>query len=95
MLVATNCLSFGARAGNIRLSEASESGKIWIVYSSEQKLDSVHGQRAAEIFEKLSVPSNDLVWSETNEELKLKIGFVPVLDLATEVKSGISSTECE
>jgi hypothetical protein len=95
MLVATNCLSFGARAGNIRLSEEIESGKIWIVYSSEQKLDSVHGQRAAEIFEKLSVPSNDLVWSETNEELKLKIGFVPVLDLATEVKSGISSTECE
>jgi len=95
MLVATNCLSFGARTGNIRLSEESDSGKIWIVYSSENKLDSDHGQRAAEIFEKLSIPSDDLVWSETNEELKLKIGFVPVSDLATEVKSGISSTECE
>ena len=95
MLVATNCLSFGARAANIRLSEASESGKIWIVYSSEHKLDSDHGQRAAEIFEELNIPPDDLVWSETNEELKLKIGFVPVSDLATEAKSGISSTECE
>jgi hypothetical protein len=95
MLVATNCLSFGARVGNIRLSEESESGKIWIVYSSEHKLDSDHGQRAAEIFERLNIPSDDLVWSETNQELKLKIGFVPVSDLATEVKLGISPTECE
>jgi hypothetical protein len=95
MLVATNCLSFGARTGNIRLSEESESGKIWIVYSSEHKLDSDHGQRAAKIFEKLNIPSDDLVWSGANEELKLKIGFVPVSDLATEAKSGISSTECK
>jgi hypothetical protein len=95
MLVATNCLSFGARAGNIRLSEESDSGKIWIVYSSEHKLDSDHGHRAAEIFEKLNIPSGDLVWSETSEELKLKIGFVPVPVLTTEVKLGISSTECE
>jgi hypothetical protein len=95
MLVATNCLSFGARTGNIRLSEKSDSGKIWIVYSSEHKLDSDHDQWAAEIFEKLNIPSGDLVWSETNEELKLKIGFVPVSDLATEVKLEISSTEGE
>jgi hypothetical protein len=95
MLVATNCLSFGARAGNIRLSEEIESGKIWIVYSSDHKLDFDHGPRAAEIFAKLNIPSDDLVWSQTNEELKLKIGFLPVSDLATEIRSGISSTGCE
>ncbi|HEY4783162.1 MAG TPA: hypothetical protein VIH54_15190 [Chthoniobacterales bacterium] len=95
MLVATNCLSFGARAGNIRLSEEIESGKIWIVYSSDHKLDFDHGPRTAEIFAKLNIPSDDLVWSQTNEELKLKIGFLPVSDLATEIRSGISSTGCE
>jgi len=94
-LVATNCLSFGARAGNIRLGEEIEPGKIWIVYNSEHKLDFDHSPRAAEIFEKLDLPSDDLVWSEMNEELKLKIGFSPVTDLATEIKSGISSTGCE
>ena len=83
MLVATNCLSFGSRAGNIRLSEEIESGKIWIVYSSERKLDFDHGPRVAEIFAKLNIPSDDLVWNETSEELKLKIGFLPVSDLAT------------
>jgi hypothetical protein len=92
MLVATNCLSFGPRAGNIRLSEVIESGKIWIVYSSEHKLDFDHSPRTAEIFEKLNIPPDDLVWSETNEEMKLKIGFLPISDLATGIKSEISST---
>jgi hypothetical protein len=95
MLVAANCLAFGARAGNIQLSEAVEPGKIWIVYRSEQKLDFNHGPAAAEIFEKLNLPADDLVWSETNEELKLRVGFLPISDFATEIKSRISLNGCE
>jgi nitrogen-specific signal transduction histidine kinase len=86
MLVAADCLSFGARAGNIRFGEETKSGKIWIVYSSEHKMDFDHSRRSAEIFEKLNLPPGDLIWSETEEELKVKIGFLPVADLATEMK---------
>ncbi len=86
MLVAADCLSFGARAGNIRFGEETESEKIWIVYSSEHKIDFDHSRRSAEIFEKLNLPPGDLIWSETEEELKVRIGFLPVPDLATEIK---------
>jgi len=86
MLVAADCLSFGARAGNIRFGEETKSGKIWIVYSSEHKMDFDHSRRSAEIFEKLNLPPGDLIWSETEEELKVRIGFLPVADLATEMK---------
>jgi hypothetical protein len=92
MLVAANCFSFGAKAGNIRFSEEGDFGKIWIVYSSENRLDFDHSRRVAEIFEKLNLPPKDLIWSETNEELKLKIGFSPVPDLATETK-GVGANE--
>jgi hypothetical protein len=86
-LVAANCLSFGAKAGNIRLAEEGESGKIWIVYSSEPKIDFDYQLRIAEIFEKLGFSPDNLVWSETAAELKLKIGLLPVADFATETKS--------
>lgn len=92
MLVAADCLSFGARTGHIRFGEETESGKIWIVYSSEHKMDFDHGHRSAEIFEQLSLPEGDLIWSETDEELKLRIGFLPVPDLATEIK-GVRANE--
>jgi hypothetical protein len=49
-------------------------------------MDFDHGHRSAEIFEQLSLPEGDLIWSETDEELKLRIGFLPVPDLATEIK---------
>jgi hypothetical protein len=91
-LVAANCLSFGAKAGNIRLAEEDESGKVRIVYSSEPKMDFGHRDRIAEIFEKLDFSPNDLVWSETHEELKLKIGLLPVADFATETK-GVGANE--
>jgi hypothetical protein len=86
-LVAVNCLSFGAKAGNIRFGEEDESGKIWIVYSSEHKMDFDHRLRIVEIFEKLNFPPNDLIWNETEEELKLRVGFSPVPDLAIEIRS--------
>jgi hypothetical protein len=91
MLVAANCLSSGARAGNIRFREEAESGKIWIVYTSEHKADFELGRQAAEIFEKLDPPPDDLTWIETDEELKLRIGYLPVADFATEIKSGMGS----
>jgi hypothetical protein len=93
-LVAANCLSFGAKAGNIRFSEEGESGKIWIVYSSEPKMDCDHRHRIAEIFEKLDFPPDDLVWSETPVELKLKIGLLPVADFATETR-GMGANEAK
>ena len=86
-LVAVNCLSFGAKAANIRFTGEDKSGKIWIAYSSEHKMDFDDRHRITEIFEKLSFPANDLIWSETDRELKLKIGFLPVPDLAVEIKS--------
>src|SRR5258708_35801953 len=86
MLVAADCLSFGARTGHIRFGEETESGKIWIVYSSEHKMDFDHGHRSAEIFEQLSLPEGVLIWSETDEELKMRIGFVPVPDLVAEIR---------
>jgi hypothetical protein len=86
-LVAVNCLSFGAKAGNIQFIQESESGKIWIVYTSEHKMDFDYSQRVAEIFEKLNFSPEDVIWSETDEELKLKIGFLPIPDFATETKS--------
>jgi hypothetical protein len=93
-LVAANCLSFGAKAGNIRFGEEGESGKIWIVYRSEPKMDFDYRHRVAAIFEKLNFPPNDLIWSETDEELKLKIGLLPVPDFATETK-GVGANEAK
>jgi signal transduction histidine kinase len=93
-LVAVNCLAFGAKAGNIRLAEEDESGKIWIVYCSEPKMDFGHRDRIAEIFEKLDFPPNNLVWSETDEALKLKIGLLPVADFAIETK-GMDANEAK
>lgn len=92
MLVAADCLSFGARAGNIRFREETESGKIWIVYNSEHKMDFDHSRQSAEIFEELNLPPGDLIWSETEEELRVRIGFLPVPDLATEMK-GVGANE--
>jgi hypothetical protein len=85
-LVAANCLSLGAKAGNIRFAEEAESGRIWIVYSSKHKMDFDLSHRATEIFEKLNLPPDDLIWSETDEELKLRIRFSLVPDLEAETK---------
>lgn len=93
-LVAADCLSFGARAGNIRFGTETESGKIWIVYSSKIKPNSELGHQVKEIFEKLDPPP-DVTWSETDEELRLKIGYLPIADFATEIKSGIGSNRGE
>jgi hypothetical protein len=91
-LVAANCLFFGAKAGSIRFAEEGESGKIWIVYSSQPKMDFDQRHRIAEIFESLDFPPGDLIWSETHEELKLKIGLLPVAGFATETK-GVGANE--
>ncbi|HZC35820.1 MAG TPA: hypothetical protein VE242_09415 [Chthoniobacterales bacterium] len=84
-LVAADCLALGARAGNIRLGQETESGRAWIVYSSEHKADSEFGHLAREIFEKLK-PSPDITWSETAEGLRLRIGYLPTADFAAGLK---------
>jgi hypothetical protein len=78
-LVAAECVSLGARAGSIRLGQETESGRVWIVYSSEHKADSEFGHLAKEIFKTLS-PSPDVTWSETEEGLRLRIGYCAAPD---------------
>jgi signal transduction histidine kinase len=76
-LIAVNCLSFGASAGSIRFGAENEAGKIWIVYISSHKVDLDLGQYSKQIFGKLNPPPDDLVWSETDGELRLRIGYLP------------------
>jgi hypothetical protein len=82
-LVAVNCSSFGAKAGSIRLGGVVDSGKIWMVYTTTDQMSFNLTNYAKEIFGKLDPPPADVASVETDAGMQLRIGFLPVPDLAT------------
>jgi hypothetical protein len=78
-LAAADYFAFGAKPCTIRLGGEAEPGKIWLVYRSNRQSDFNLGHHATRIFEKVDPPPDSLVWSETEEELTLRIGYAPAV----------------
>ena len=86
-LVAASCLAFGAKPGSIQFAAEAEAGKIWMVYSASHRADSDLVRQAAEIFGNVNPPPDELAWSETDQELRLRIGYSPAAGFTIEPTS--------
>jgi hypothetical protein len=77
-LVAVDYFAFGNKAGLIRIGGDTEGGKVWLTYRSNHRPDSDPGEYAAQFFGNVNPPPDDLVWSEPEEELTLRVGYSTV-----------------